>query len=78
MDDCTWTSSKARFGQNQLEYLCLDTCNSLELTRNIIATWQGSFHGMRMILAFTDLVSDSWWTGGRGFNFGRAPATASA
>jgi hypothetical protein len=24
-----------------------------------------------MILAFTDLVSDSWWTGGRGYNFGR-------
>jgi hypothetical protein len=24
-----------------------------------------------MIFGFTDLVSDSWWTGGRGFSFGR-------
>ena len=64
-------SDRARFGNNQLEYLCIDACNSLELTRNIIATWQNAFHGLRMIFAFTDLVSDSWWTGGRGFWFGR-------
>ena len=68
---CTWRSDKARFGNTQLEYLCLDTCNSLELTRDIIAVWQNAFDGLRMVLAFTDLVSDSWWTGGRGFNFGR-------
>ena len=68
---CTWRSDKARFGNTQLEYLCLDTCNSLELTRDIIAVWQNAFDGLRMVLAFTDLVSDSWWTGGRGFSFGR-------
>jgi hypothetical protein len=68
---CTWRSDKARFGNTQLEYLCLDTCNSLELTRDIIAVWQNAFDGLRMVLAFTDLVSDSWWTGGRGFRFGR-------
>ena len=33
--------------------------------------WQNAFDGLRMMLAFTDLVSDSWWTGGRGYNFGR-------
>lgn len=70
-DQCTWRSDRARFGNRELEYLCIDTCNSLELSRNIIATWQGAFHGLRMILGFTDLVSDSWWTGGRGYNFGR-------
>ena len=71
MTSCTWRSDKARFGNTQLEYLCLDTCNSLELTRDIIAVWQNAFDGLRMVLAFTDLVSDSWWTGGRGYNFGR-------
>jgi hypothetical protein len=68
---CTWRSDRARFGNNNLEYLCIDACNSLELTRNLIATWQNAFWGLRMILAFTDVVSDSWWTGGRGYGFGR-------
>lgn len=71
VDSCTWRSDQSRFGNRQLEYLCIDACNSLELTRDLVATWHGAFHGLRMILAFTDLVSDSWWTGGRGYNFGR-------
>ena len=71
VDNCTWRSDKARFGNTELEYLCIDACNSLELTRDIIATWHNSFHGLRMVLAFTDVVSDSWWTGGRGYNFAR-------
>lgn len=71
VDSCTWRSDRARFGNNQLEYLCLDACNSLELTRNIVATWHGAFHGLRMIFGFTDLVSDSWWTDARGHGFGR-------
>lgn len=69
---CTWRSNQARYGNNfNLEYLILDTCNSLELTRDIIATWHGTFQRLHMIFGFTDLVSDSWWTGGRGYNFGR-------
>lgn len=70
-DACTWRSNQARFGNRQLEYLCIDTCNSLELTRDIVATWHNAFHGLRMVFGFTDLVSDSWWTGGRGYGFGR-------
>jgi hypothetical protein len=70
-DNCRWTSDRARFGNTDLEYLCIDACNSLELTRDIIAVWQNSFDRLRMVLGFTDLVSDSWWTGGRGFAFGR-------
>lgn len=71
MDNCSWRSDRARFGNTNLEYLCIDTCNSIERTRDIVATWQNAFFGLRMILGFTDLVSDSWWTGGRGFRFGR-------
>jgi hypothetical protein len=70
-DNCRWKSDKARFGNKQLEYLCIDACNSLELSRDVVATWQDAFHGMRMIFAFTDLVSDSWWTDDRGYRFGR-------
>jgi Family of unknown function (DUF6345) len=70
--ECTWRSDQARYGNDwNLEYLIIDACNSLELTRNVIATWQGTFQRLHQILAFTDLVSDSWWTGGRGYNFGR-------
>jgi hypothetical protein len=69
---CAWRSDQARYGNNfNLEYLILDTCNSLDLTRDIIAVWHNTFQGLRMIFGFTDLVSDSWWTGGRGYNFGR-------
>ena len=69
---CTWRSDQARYGDNwNLEYLCIDACNSLELTRNVIAVWQNTFQRLHQIFAFTDLVSDSWWTGGRGYDFGR-------
>ena len=69
---CTWRSNQARYGDDwNLEYLCLDTCNSLELTRDLVQTWQGAFQRLHQIFGFTDLVSDSWWTGGRGYNFGR-------
>ena len=69
---CTWRSDQARYGDNwNLEYLCIDACNSLELTRNVIAVWQNTFQGLHQIFAFTDLVSDAWWTGGRGYGFGR-------
>ena len=72
VDSCTWQSNQARYGNDfNLEYLIVDACNSLELSRDIIATWHGTFRGLRMIFAFTDLVSDSWWTGGRGYAFGR-------
>ena len=71
VDRCRWRSDEARLGNKELEYLCIDACNSLELTRNVIATWRGAFHGLRMVFGFTDLVSDSWWTGGRGYRFGR-------
>src|SRR5215207_2132337 len=72
MAACTWRSNQARYGDNwNLEYLCIDACNSLELTRNVIAVWQNTFQGMHQIFAFTDLVSDSWWTDGRGYGFGR-------
>ena len=71
VDKCRWRSDEARFGNKELESLCLDACNSLDLTGNIVTTWQGTFHGLRMIFGFTDLVSDSWWTGGRGHAFGR-------
>jgi hypothetical protein len=71
-DNCSWTSSRARLGNFNLEYLCIDACRSIELTRDPIATWHGAFHGLRMVLGFTDLVSDSWWTGGRGNSFGRS------
>jgi Family of unknown function (DUF6345) len=70
-DACRWRSDQARFGNTDLEYLCIDACNSLELTRDVIAVWQNAFHGLRMILAFTDLVSDSYYTAWRGYNFGR-------
>lgn len=69
---CTWRSNQARYGNNyNLEYLCIDACNSLELTRDVIAVWQGTFQGLHQIFAFTDLVSDASWTGGRGYNFAR-------
>ncbi|HLG12869.1 MAG TPA: DUF6345 domain-containing protein [Dehalococcoidia bacterium] len=71
VDNCTWRSDRARFGDNwNLEYLCIDACNSLELTRDVIAVWRNTFQRLHQIFAFTDLVSDSWWTGGRGFWFG--------
>ena len=71
VDSCTWKSNEARYGNDfNLEYLIIDACNSLELSRDIIATWHGTFRGLRMIFAFTDLVSDSWWTSGRGLWFG--------
>ena len=69
---CTWRSDQARFGDNwNLEYLCIDACNSLELSRNVIATWQNTFQGLHQIFAFTDVVSDAGWTAGRGYGFGR-------
>jgi hypothetical protein len=71
VDNCTWRSDKARFGNQNLEWLAIDTCNSLELTRDIIAVWHNAFYRLHMIFGFTDLVSDSWWTGSRGYNFGR-------
>lgn len=71
MDACFWRSNQARFGNNNLEWLVIDACNSLEMTRDMIATWRGAFHGLHQIFAFTDLVSDGWWTGSRGYNFGR-------
>ena len=70
-DNCTWTSSRARLGNSNLEYLCIDACNSIELTRDPVATWHGAFQGLRMVFGFTDTVSDSWWTGGRGNDSGR-------
>jgi Family of unknown function (DUF6345) len=69
--DCRWRSDRARFGNRSLKWLAIDACQSLELSRNIIATWQNAYHGLHLIVAFTDLVSDSWWTGSRGYNFGR-------
>lgn len=70
--ECTWRSSQARYGDNwNLEYLCIDACNSLELTRDVIATWHGTFRRLHQIFAFTDLVSDAWWTSDRGYDFGR-------
>jgi Family of unknown function (DUF6345) len=71
VDNCTWQSDSARLGNQNLEWLALDTCNSLELTRNIISVWHNAFHRLHMILGFTDLVSDSSWTASRGYNFGR-------
>lgn len=72
IDACNWRSDQARYGDNwNLEYLCIDACNSLELTRNVIAVWQNTFQRLHQIFAFTDLVSDSWWTGGRGYAFAR-------
>jgi hypothetical protein len=72
VDSCTWRSDQARYGNDfNLEYLIIDACNSLELSGDVIATWHNTFRGLRMIFAFTDLVSDSWWTGGRGYRFGR-------
>lgn len=71
-DSCSWRSTQARYGDNwNLEYLCIDACNSLELSRDVVAAWSNTFQGLHQIFAFTDLVSDSWWTAGRGYNFGR-------
>ena len=71
VDSCTWRSDQARYGDSwNLEWLAIDACNSLELSRDIIAVWQNTFQRLHMIFAFTGLVSDSWWTGGRGYNFG--------
>jgi Family of unknown function (DUF6345) len=72
VDACNWRSDQARYGDDwNLEYLCIDACNSLELTGDVIAVWSGTFQRLHQIFAFTDLVSDSWWTGGRGYGFGR-------
>ena len=71
VDRCSWRTDDARFGNSNLEYLCIDACNSVDLAGNPVATWHRAFHGLRMVLGFTDLVSDSWWTGGRGHSFGR-------
>jgi hypothetical protein len=72
VNECTWRSDRARYGDNwNLEYLCIDACRSLELPRDIIAVWHGTFQRLHQIFGFTDLVSDSWWTGGRGYGFGR-------
>ena len=71
VDACTWRSNQARYGNVNLEWLVIDACNSLELSRDIIAVWHGTYQRLHAIFAFTDLVSDSWWTGGRGYGFGR-------
>ncbi len=72
VDACTWRSNQARYGDNwNLEYLAIDACNSVELIRDVIATWQGTFQGLHQVFGFTDLVSDSWWSSGRGYDFGR-------
>lgn len=71
-DNCTWASNQARFGDNwNLEWLAIDACNSLELTRDVIATWHQTFAGLHQIFAFTDLVSDGSSTSDRGYRFGR-------
>jgi hypothetical protein len=70
VDDCTWKCEQARFGNVNLEYLCLDTCQSLELGQNIISVWHNAFQGLHMVFGFNRFVSDSWWTGGRGYDFG--------
>ena len=67
MAACTWRSDQARYGDNwNLEYLIIDACNSLELSRNVIAVWQNTFQRLHQIFAFTDLGLDAWFTGGRG------------
>lgn len=72
VDSCTWRSDQARYGDNwNLEYLCIDACNSLELTRDVVATWHGTFQGLHLIFGFTDLVSDAASTASRGYDFGR-------
>jgi hypothetical protein len=70
-DACVWRSDRARFGNTNLDWLAIDCCFSLELSRNLIATWQAAFQGLHQIFGFTNVVSDSSWTGGRGYNFGR-------
>jgi hypothetical protein len=68
-DACTWTSTASRFGEDfNVEWLALDTCNSIELTQNVISTWRNTFQGMHQVFGFTDLVSD---TPSRGYAFGR-------
>jgi hypothetical protein len=70
VDSCTWRSDRARFGNTNLEYLIIDACQSLELSRDIIAVWHNAFYGLHMVFGFNRFVSDSWWTGGRGYDFG--------
>jgi hypothetical protein len=68
---CSWQSNEARFGNLDLEYLVLDTCESLDLDHDLIATWHNAFHGLHMIFGFTGSASDAWWTEDRGYDFGR-------
>jgi hypothetical protein len=70
-DSCAWTSSQGRYGDVQnLAFLCLDTCESIELDAGPIDVWARSFQGLHQLLGFTGLVSDSPWTGCRGYEFG--------
>jgi hypothetical protein len=69
---CTWRSDQTRFGDNfNLEYLLVDACRSIEIPRDEVATWDQTFQRLHGVFGFDDLVSDSWWTGGRGYGFGR-------
>lgn len=68
--DCRWKSNRAKFGNKSLKWLAIDACEGLELSRDVVATWRNAFHGLHTIVGFTDLSSDAWWTGGRGFWFG--------
>lgn len=70
-NECTWSSNRARFGDRALNWLLLDACQSLDLGRNIIQMWHSTFQGLHAVFGFTRNVSDSWWTAGRGYNFGR-------
>jgi hypothetical protein len=71
-DECSWTSTEGRYGDAEaMAFLCLDTCESLELGADPTAVWGHSFEGLHQLLGFTGLASDTWWTSGRGHEFGR-------
>jgi Family of unknown function (DUF6345) len=78
LDACCWSSSEARLGDGVLDFLCLDTCESIDLVQNPIDTWGRSFCGLHLLCGFTGLVSDSPWTSDRGNRFGARVAVGSA
>ena len=79
---CIWFNNKSKLGDKRLRWLVMDICESLQLPGyvkskkmnldvNPAKMWHHAFHGLNMVLGFTDESTDSWWASDRGWDFGR-------
>ena len=79
---CIWFNNKSKLGDKNLRWVVIDACESVQMPGYVKSEkmnldvdpgkmWHHAFHGLNMVLGFTDYSSDAWWTNLRGMAFGR-------